>query len=113
MHEFGLMQHIVNTVQDYSRKNNLRKVIKIRLEVGWLSGVVPESLEFCFDVCVKNTSLEGAALEIERIPATGKCKFCEDTFNLLDNNFSCPKCGGAEWELISGKEFIIKELEGI
>jgi len=113
MHELGIMQNIVDTVQDYARKNNVSKVVKVMLEVGQVSGVVPESLEFCFEVCTKQTMLEGALLEIERIVAVGKCKTCEEGFDLLTHSFSCPKCGGTDWEMISGRELIIKELEVI
>lgn len=111
MHELGLMQNIVDTVQDYARKNNVTKVVKVMLEVGQVSGVVPESLEFCFEVCTKQTVLEGAALEIERIAAVGKCKTCGEGFDLLTHSFSCPKCGGTDWEMISGRELIIKGME--
>jgi len=113
MHELGLMQNIIDTVQDYARKNNVTKVVKIMLEVGQVSGVVPESLEFCFEVCTKQTTLEGAQLEIERIAAVGKCKTCGESFDLLTFTFSCPKCGGTDWEMISGRELIIKGLEVI
>ncbi len=111
MHELGLMQNIVDTVQDYARKNNVSKVVKVMLEVGQVSGVVPESLEFCFEVCTKQTVLEGAILEIERIAAVGKCKTCGEGFDLLTHSFSCPKCGGTDWEMISGRELIIKGME--
>ena len=111
MHELGIMQNIVDTIQDYARKNNVSKVLKVILEVGRVSGVVPEALEFCFEVCTKQTFLEGATLEIERVTALGKCKTCEGSFDLLDNNFSCPRCGGGDWEFISGRELIIKRLE--
>ena len=113
MHELGLMQNIVDTVQDYARKNNVSKVVKVMLEVGQVSGVVPESLEFCFEVCTKQTVLEGATLEIERIAAVGKCKTCGEGFDLLTHSFSCPKCGGTDWEMISGRELIIKGMEVI
>jgi len=113
MHELGLMQNIVDTVQDYARKNNVRKVVKVMLEVGQVSGVVPESLEFCFEVCTKQTMLEGARLEIERIAAVGTCKTCGEGFDLLTHSFSCPKCGGIDWEMVSGRELIIKGLEVI
>jgi len=113
MHELGLMQNIVGTVQDYARKNNVRKVIKVMLEVGQMSGVVPESLEFCFEVCTKQTTLEGAVLEIARIAAVGKCKTCGEDFALLTHSFSCPKCEGVDWEIISGRELIIKGMEVI
>jgi len=113
MHELGLMQNIVDTVQDYARKNNVRKVVKVMLEVGQVSGVVPESLEFCFEVCTRQTVLEDAVLEIERIAAVGKCKTCGEGFDLLTHSFSCPKCGGTDWEMISGRELIIKGMEVI
>jgi hydrogenase nickel incorporation protein HypA/HybF len=113
MHELGLMQNIIDTVQDYARKNNVTKVVKVMLEVGQVSGVVPESLEFCFEICTKQTMLEGALLEIEKISAVGKCKTCGEGFDLLTFTFSCPKCGGTDWEMISGRELIIKGLEVI
>jgi hydrogenase nickel incorporation protein HypA/HybF len=43
----------------------------------------------------------------------GKCKTCEEGFDLLTHSFSCPRCGGTDWEMISGRELIIKELEVI
>jgi len=113
MHELGLMQNIVDTVQDYARKNNVQKVLKVIVEVGKISGVMPEALEFCFEFCIKGTTLEGATLEIERVAALAKCTSCTEEFDLLDNNFSCPKCGDSLWEMISGKELIIKGLEVI
>jgi len=113
MHELGLMQNIVDTIQEYAYGNSVKKVLKVILEVGTISGVVPEALEFCFEVCTKETVLEEAQLEIRRLPAMGRCKKCEKTFDLVGNNFSCPVCEGADWEMISGRELIIKGLEVI
>jgi len=110
MHELGIMQNIVEIAQDYARRSNAEKVLKIVLEVGKLSGVVPEALEFCFSVCTKGTLLEGAELEIERVASLGVCKECGEKFDLVDNDFSCPICKGKNWNMISGRELIIKEL---
>ena len=44
MHELGLMQNIVEIVEDYFRKNNVKKVLTVILEIGRLSGVVPAAL---------------------------------------------------------------------
>jgi hydrogenase nickel incorporation protein HypA/HybF len=101
MHELGLMLDVV------------QKVFKVILEVGKLSGVVPEALEFCFAICTKGTVMAEAKLEFLRPPALGRCKKCEKEFDLVENNFSCPICGMADWDLISGREFIIKEIEVI
>ncbi|MBN2468685.1 MAG: hydrogenase maturation nickel metallochaperone HypA [Deltaproteobacteria bacterium] len=113
MHELGLMQNIVDTVLEYARKNSVRKVSKIVVEVGEMSGVVPEALEFCFDVCIKDTALVGAEFEIVRVSAVGKCRACGETFPLLENSFSCPTCNRAEWDLLSGRDLVIKGLEVI
>ena len=72
--------------------------------------------EFCkfrFEVCTKQTGLEGAVLEIERIPAVGKCKTCGEDFDSLTHGFSCPKCGGSDWEDDFREGLIIKGLEVI
>ncbi len=113
MHELGIMQNIVDTVQNYAKENNIKEVSKVILEIGRISGVVPEALEFCFDVCINDTVLEGAKLEIDRVAAVGKCKKCEEKFDLIENNFSCPVCSGNNWDMISGRELIIKGLEVI
>jgi hydrogenase nickel incorporation protein HypA/HybF len=113
MHELGLMQNIVDTIQDHARANSVQKVMKVMLEVGKVSGVVPESLEFCFEICTKDTPLEGAELDIQSVAAVARCKGCGQEFDLVENDFSCPACEDSEWEMISGKELIIKGLEVI
>jgi hydrogenase nickel incorporation protein HypA/HybF len=113
MHELGLMQSIVDTIQDYVRDNNVEKVVKIILEIGNMSGVVPEALEFCFDLCAKGTTLDGAQLEIERVSALGRCRKCGREFDLVANEFCCPEGHEGGWELVSGRELIIKGLEVI
>lgn len=111
MHELGIMQNIVNSVEEYADENHITEIAKVIVEVGQISGVVPESLEFCFGVCTKDTVLEGALLEIERVPAIGRCKQCGEEFNLFENDFTCPSCSGSEWDVVSGKELVIKGLE--
>jgi hydrogenase nickel incorporation protein HypA/HybF len=61
MHELALMESLVETVVENVGN---AKVASVRLEVGRLAAVVPDSLRFCFDVCARGTSLEGAVLEI-------------------------------------------------
>jgi hydrogenase nickel incorporation protein HypA/HybF len=111
MHELGLMQNIVDVVREHAEKNGSRRVTKIMLEVGALSGAVPESLRFYLDVCTKNTIVEGAQLEITAVPAQAKCRGCGDLFEVLKNNFACPHCKSENWELVSGKELTIQGIE--
>lgn len=111
MHELGIMQNIVDTIEGYARQKSIRKIRKVILEVGAMSGVIPDALEFSFGFCTKQTVLEGAMLEIIKIKAVGRCKSCGGNFDLLTDCFSCQNCGAADWEMISGRELMIKGLE--
>ena len=52
----------------------------------------------------------GYELKIEILPGNGICKECNKVFNLIENNNTCPKCGSKHWEVLCGKEFMIKEI---
>lgn len=107
MHEMSIMQSVVEICEKNSEG---RKVLAVTLEIGELSGVVPEALEFCFEACTSETLLEGAVLAIERVPGRGRCD-CGAEFPLRDWYNSCPACGGFGVELLAGKELRVKELE--
>lgn len=65
MHELGITRNIVAIVSEQAGE---QRVIRIRLVIGRLSAIMPEAIRFCFDVCARNTPLEGALLEIDQPP---------------------------------------------
>jgi len=87
-----------------------KQVIRVRLEIGKLSGVVPDALRFCFDLATAETPLAGAALEIIEIPGRARCLQCLADVELEDQIALCV-CGSANLDLISGQELKIKEVE--
>lgn len=76
-----------------------------------MAGVVVDSLEFCFSAIIAGTPLEGAMLEIERVPIAAHCKACELRFEVEHFAFSCPSCDSTEIELVSGRELEVVEVE--
>ncbi|HTP13579.1 MAG TPA: hydrogenase maturation nickel metallochaperone HypA, partial [Bacteroidota bacterium] len=68
MHELSIAQNIVDMVHQYAPTGNGETVKSVRLRVGEYSGVVADSLEFCFSAIVADTPLRGTTLEIERVP---------------------------------------------
>ena len=108
MHELSIAQGVVDICQQHAEG---RRVLAVTLEIGTLSGVVPEALEFCFEACTNGTLLEGARLDIERVAATGFCKGCNRTLP-IDTYFDpCPACGASPLEMRSGEELRVKDLE--
>ncbi len=88
-----------------------KRVLAVVLEIGELSNIIPEAVEFCFEVCVKDTLLDGARLIIERIPGRGRCRDCSAEFAMKAYYEPCPDCGGFKIDMLSGEELRVKELE--
>lgn len=105
------MHRIVSIATRHARKGGARKVTRLVLQIGQMSDVIPDALRLCYPICTEGTLMEGAALVIEPIPAIGKCGQCSCEYNLLESEFKCPKCSSEKWEMLSGRELLIKELE--
>ncbi len=111
MHELGIAQNILEIVQQSVPADLASAVRRVRLRVGQLSGVVPDSLDFCFSVIVSETAMKKAGLAIEQVPTVSRCKDCMHQFRMEDLAFLCPACKGANLELISGRELEVVEIE--
>lgn len=94
MHEIAIMQSALDLAGEHARNAGGIAIKRICLRVGILSGVVPDSLEFAFDVLKQGTMAEAAILEIERIPGNARCSKCENAFRLDELRFDCPDCSG-------------------
>ena len=112
MHELSIMMEVVKTGEEEARKNKKTKIKTLTLQVGEISSVVPEYIKDCYEAAFKETMLEGAAIEIEVIPAEAKCAECGNVFNIKKTKAICPRCGSREAGLITGREFMIKEASG-
>jgi hydrogenase nickel incorporation protein HypA/HybF len=107
LHELAIMESVVDAV---SERVGDTKVIRVRLEIGKLSGVVPDAIRFCFDVATEGTALAGAMLEIIETPGRAKCLQCLAQVELEDQIALCA-CGSANLDFLSGEELRIQEVE--
>ncbi len=110
MHELSIVVNIVQTIETIARKQRLTTIDTLVLQIGELSSVIPRYVEACYPAAVDGTLLQETKLRIEILPGNGMCKECNTVFNLLQNHNTCPKCGSKHWEMLSGKEFMIKEI---
>ena len=69
MHELGLMEGVLGIVLEAQREKGFGRVTRVVLEVGELSGALPEALEFCFQAVMQGSPAEGAELELARVRA--------------------------------------------
>lgn len=110
MHELGIVMEIARVVTELAKEQNITTVDAIVLQIGELSPVVPKYVEECYPAAVDGTFMEQTKLEIEIMPGNGLCKSCEAVFNVIKENGVCPKCGSKDFEILSGRDFYIKEI---
>ncbi len=111
MHELGIARDILEVVGQYVTQEQMPAVRSIRIKLGKLSGIVPESLGFCFDAIVADTPMAGASLEIVRVPTRADCEGCRHSFEIDDPVFICPACGSAGIKVVSGTELHVIDIE--
>lgn len=107
MHELGITRNIVAIVAEHAKG---RRVTRVSLDVGRLSGVMSEAIRFSFDVVAQGTPLQAARLEINDIDGRGKCRSCGAEFATPDIFTPCP-CGNRDVERLAGEELKIREFE--
>lgn len=110
MHEMSIALNIVDLASDYAKREAASVIERIDIDVGTLSGVLVDSLSFCFDAASKNTLAENAKLVINTIPAKGQCKECDNQFTVQQWPSPCPDCGSYFIAVSSGKELKVKSI---
>jgi len=107
-----MMTSVVETVTESLTPYPGAKVLEVRLKVGALASVIPESLDFCFGIVTEGTPLEGARLVVNVLPVVVHCAHCDQDAELEGiQSFRCPKCGEPCNDLRQGRELEIDSIE--
>ena len=109
MHELSVAHAVVSTVVAALPTPDTR-VLQVRLRIGELSGLVPQALEFAYDVAAQGTPLADAALVIERSPIVIACPACGPQVLASARDFHCPACGELCGDVIGGKELEVLDV---
>jgi hydrogenase nickel incorporation protein HypA/HybF len=106
MHELAITQSVVDAVVE---RTGPARVTAVRLVIGRLSGVVPESVRFCFDLVAAGTPLAGAALMIDEPAGRARCRRCGAEFVADDVLVLCG-CGCADVAVDGGDDLRIASV---
>jgi hydrogenase nickel incorporation protein HypA/HybF len=108
LHELAIADSVV---QIACRHAAGRQVTKVYLKVGHLRQVVPSALAFSFELVAQGTSVEGAELEMEEVPVSGRCRECRVESRLEGFPLHCGACGGFDLQILEGEELYVESLE--
>lgn len=113
MHEFALMESVMETIRDSARQNGINRISKVKIVIGQMTMAVPDSMQFAFEALREGPFLADAVLEIEERPVRCKCSNCNRIFTPPDMyTFFCPDCNSHQTEMISGRELYLDYYEG-
>jgi len=108
----SIAQSIINLAVEEAGRAGLMRVAQVRLKVGRMSGVVPDSLAFCWELMTREGPVQGAELVMEEIPIQALCRDCGRRFPVEDFVFLCPSCGSGRTEIIAGRELTLSAITG-
>ncbi len=122
MHEFSAACSIVDAAVAAAESHNVKRVTSVNVEIGEFTFLIPEQLEFNFEIASKDTIIEGATLKITKVKGRIKCQECgyEGETRVdpelppqlaLFAPMKCPECGSSSTVIIGGKEFVITNIE--
>ena len=121
MHELSISSAIVDTALRHARG---RPVTRVDVRIGALRQVVPESLDFYFEIVSRDTDCARATLEIELVEALMGCPTCGHQWDPAPEPlaghealapvlpvFRCPACERADAEVLRGDELEVESIE--
>lgn len=111
MHEASIALGLLELIEKTARANGAQSVTRAVVEVGALSGVHAESLEFAFEAARRGTLAEGCELVIEKKPLRVHCPGCDYRGAADVTALSCPRCQDSPIEVIGGRELRLVTID--
>lgn len=111
MHELGIVTYVAKAVNDIACQRKLTEVQYVTLEIGEVSGIVPEYLADCWEYFKKQYQvLKNSKLQYEILEAVTYCEVCKEEYATVQYGIKCPYCGSEKTYLLTGNECMIKEI---
>jgi len=133
MHEFALAEAVVRAALQTAESEGMTTVTRVAVQVGELQSIKKDVFEFALQQTrTEDPRLAEAVMEVEIVPASFRCRDCENTFTLAETAerdatakeaihfvpelahafMRCPSCGSPDFEVADGRGVGITEIEG-
>jgi hydrogenase nickel incorporation protein HypA/HybF len=108
VHELSVAGAIVNTATKHAAG---RRVTVVTVRIGRLRQVVPDTLDFYWDIVCRDSACEGSRLEQVLVPARLRCTPCASEWEPEWALFRCVTCGGSDVTVVGGEELEVESIE--
>lgn len=110
MHEYGLMAQLLQAVENKAQAMGSRPVLAINLLIGDRASIVDDSLLYYFEMLTPGTLVEGAELNVRRVPSRFYCAHCQEKYTPTGADFRCPTCDQVGTVTTEGSELLIESI---
>lgn len=110
MHEMAIALNIIEIAESEAIKANAERINQLELEIGTLSGIEIEALQFALETAKEKTMLNDTSIHFNIIQAEGICEDCGAKINVNNIWINCPNCKSYNLNIINGKELKVKSL---
>ena len=111
MHEMSIVSNIVEIAEKEALKAGAETISELELEIGEVSGIEIDALNFAFESIKGKTMMKDAEVKINITRAKSVCEDCKFEFHPDAIYDLCPKCNSYKTNLIRGKELRIKSIQ--
>ncbi len=111
MHEYSIVQALLNQCEDIAKENEAEKVTKIISKIGVMSGVETHLLQIAFDTFKEGTMCDGAEFIINHQKLKLHCNACEVEFEIDEMIYKCIECESLDVKVIDGEDMYLMSLE--
>jgi hydrogenase nickel incorporation protein HypA/HybF len=108
VHELAVGQAIFDIARERAEGQTVERV---SVRIGHFRQVVPDALQFAWEMLTDGTDLDGCVLDIDHVPAVVACSTCAARTTLDWPVMACATCGGIDVELLSGEEFHLASID--
>lgn len=110
MHELSIAQSIISIAKNAMPEKSKAMISAVRIQVGELSGIEIDSLQFSYSIIKSDTILQNAILDIEVVKGEAICNSCHHQFFLQAFGNTCPECNGYSLQILKGKEMRVVNI---
>jgi hydrogenase nickel insertion protein HypA len=111
MHEYSVVQALLEQIETVAKENDAQKVTKIIVKIGVMSGVEPYLLETAFNTFKEKSICDGAEFVMNIQPLTIECQACKGISELEKIRYCCPRCESTDVKVVDGEDMFLMTLE--
>ena len=111
MHEYSIVQALLEQCETHAKENNATKVIRVITKIGKLSGVEPHLLETAFETFKEKTVCDGAEFVMNLQNLKLLCNTCKKECEQSEVRYQCVFCESTDVTVIDGEDMYLMSLE--